>query len=54
MNELTIVKALKNLGFPEGWAVTEKEILVWENDSPQPTEAELIEAGWEKPKDDNE
>lgn len=49
MNELTIVKALKSLGFSEGWAVTENQILVWENEAPQPTEAELIAAGWEKP-----
>lgn len=49
MNELTISKALIKLGFNTGWAVTEQGIFLWENDEPQPTEAELKAAGWVKP-----
>jgi hypothetical protein len=46
----TIATALNNLGFVEGWAANETEgIVLWENDAPQPTQAELIAAGWIKP-----
>jgi hypothetical protein len=49
MIEMTITTALKSLGFPEGWAASEKDgILIWENSEPQPTEAELLAAGWVK------
>jgi hypothetical protein len=51
MNELTISKALRKLGFDTGWVVTEQGIVLWENDEPQPTEKELKDAGWVKPKD---
>jgi hypothetical protein len=49
MNELTIETALKSLGFLSGWAATEHGIILWLNKEPQPTEAELIKAGWVKP-----
>ena len=49
MNELTIITALKKLGFEAGWAASEYGIILWENTKPQPTEAELIKAGWVKP-----
>jgi hypothetical protein len=49
MNQLTIITALNALGFESGWATNEYGIILWENDQPQPTEAELIKAGWVKP-----
>jgi hypothetical protein len=52
MNELTISKALIALGFETGWAVNEHGIILWENTEPQPTETELIAAGWIKPSDE--
>lgn len=41
MTHEQIVEALKKLGFNSGWVVTGDEITLWENDAPQPTEAEL-------------
>jgi hypothetical protein len=49
MNQLTITKALIALGYESGWAANEYGIILWENAEPQPTEAELIKAGWVKP-----
>ena len=50
MIEMTITTALHSLGFTEGWAASEADgILVWLNEEKQPTEAELIKAGWVKP-----
>jgi hypothetical protein len=49
MNELTIITALKKLGFQAGWAASENGIILWENEEPQPTEKELKAAGWVKP-----
>ena len=50
MIELTIEKAVKSLGFAEGWAVSEQDgIILWLNDEKQPTETELVKAGWVKP-----
>lgn len=37
-----VLLALKELGFTGGWVVTDNRITLWENDSPQPTESELI------------
>ena len=46
----SIAHAIISLGFSDGWAANEIDgIIVWENDAPQPTEAELIAAGWIKP-----
>ena len=51
MTESTICLALLSLGFDNGWAASEADgIILWERDEPQPTEAELIAAGWIKPK----
>jgi len=52
MNELTIITALKKLGFEAGWAASEHGIILWENTEPQPTETELIKAGWLKLSDE--
>lgn len=41
MTHKEIVTALLNLGFTTGWVVNDVEIVLWENDEPQPTEAEL-------------
>jgi hypothetical protein len=50
MAKFTIENAIKSLGFEFGWAANEANgILYWERDEPQPTEAELIAAGWIKP-----
>ena len=50
MIEMTITTALKSLGFNEGWAASEQDgIVLWLNDKSQPTEAELVKAGWVKP-----
>jgi len=45
---MTITKALNSLGYESGWAANEYGITFWENTEPQPTEAELIAAGWVK------
>lgn len=50
MTEPTLVTALIALGFTDGWAISGDTIILWENDAPQPTEAELVKAGWVKPK----
>jgi hypothetical protein len=49
MTELTIVLALRALGINGGWVANEHGIILWERDEPQPTEAELVAAGWQKP-----
>lgn len=48
MNELTIITALKKLGFETGWAASENGIILWTSTEPQPTEKELKAAGWVK------
>ena len=49
MTEPSLVTALLALGFTDGWAVSGDSIILWENEAPQPTEEELIAAGWVKP-----
>lgn len=49
MNQLTIVVAIQSLGFDGGWVASEDGIILWERDEPQPTEEELVAAGWVKP-----
>ena len=49
MTEPTLATALITLGFTDGWAINGDNIVLWENDAPQPTEEELIAAGWVKP-----
>jgi hypothetical protein len=51
---LTITKALEALGFIDGWAANEYGIILWEREEPQPTEAQLVAAGWIKPEGENE
>ena len=51
----TIVHALTKLGVTDGYAANERDgIVLWQHDEPQPTEAELIAAGWIKPEPDPE
>ena len=45
----SISDALVALGFDGGWAVANNQIIIWERNEPQPTEADLIAAGWIKP-----
>jgi len=42
MTHEELIKSLKQLGFNDGWVVTDNEITLWENNSLQPTESELI------------
>ena len=45
----TIIIALASLGYTDGFAASESDgIILWLHDTPQPTETELIEAGWVK------
>lgn len=45
----SLLQALNTLGFVDGFAFNEElGILVWERDEPQPTEEELVAAGWVK------
>ncbi len=36
-----LVQALLDAGFTDGWVVSGEEIVLWENETPQPTRAEL-------------
>jgi len=36
-----LVQALLDAGFTDGWVVQGEEIVLWENETPQPTRAEL-------------
>ena len=45
MIEPNICTALRTLGFVDGYATLGDTITVWNHQSPQPTEAELIAAG---------
>jgi hypothetical protein len=50
MIPMTITTAINSLGFIDGWAASETDgIVLWLNEEKQPTEAELIKAGWVKP-----
>lgn len=50
MNISPIVQYLISKGYVDGWACNDVDgIVLWERDEPQPTEAELIAAGWIKP-----
>lgn len=51
MTESTLATALIALGFSDAWAISGDSIILWENTAPQPTEAELIKAGWVKPEE---
>ena len=44
MTNQEIVNGLKQLGFNSGWVISGDEIIVWENDAPQPNHKELLEA----------
>jgi len=49
MIEPTICTALTSLGFVGGYAANDDlGIILWIRDEPQPTETELIAAGWIK------
>lgn len=49
MIDFTIGEALNALGYSNGWAASESlGIILWEHDDPQPTEEQLIAAGWVK------
>ena len=53
--EMTIVAALEKLGYVDGFAANEElGILVWTHAEPQPTETDLIAAGWIKPEGETE
>ena len=45
-----ITNGLMQLGFNSGWAITDGEIILWENTEPQPSQTELLAASklWEK------
>lgn len=47
---MTIAEVLNQMGFIDGWAADHnKGIILWLRDEPQPTEEELVAAGWVKP-----
>lgn len=47
---MSIVIALNKLGFEQGYACNDVAgIILWDRPEPQPTESELIAAGWIKP-----
>lgn len=50
-NTNSLADVLVRLGFETGWATANDEITLWENDEPQPTEEELLAAGWVKSSD---
>jgi hypothetical protein len=50
VTEPTIVAALKTLGIHDGYAAIEdRGIVLWIREEQQPTEQELVAAGWIKP-----
>lgn len=45
----SVSEAIKRLGFESGWAADDaKGIILWVREEPQPTEEELVAAGWVK------
>lgn len=44
MNHKEIVNGLIYLGFTSGWAASGDQIVLWENDQPQPSMQEIQEA----------
>jgi hypothetical protein len=44
MKNKDITNGLMQLGYQTGWVVSGDKITLWELDTPQPTEKELIEA----------
>jgi hypothetical protein len=50
MNTEQIGNGLKQLGFNNGWAISDGEIILWEHDAPQPTQDKLKTAAalWEQ------
>ena len=44
MTNEQIVNGLTQLGFNSGWVVSNEEIILWENDAPQPSEADILAA----------
>jgi hypothetical protein len=54
MIEPTICTALTALGFVGGYAANDDlGIILWIRDEPQPTEAELVAAGWVRQSDES-
>lgn len=52
--KMTIVEALSALGYEDGYAANEHGIILWTRSETQPTEVELIAAGWIKPEQQQE
>jgi hypothetical protein len=52
MNNEQITNGLMQLGFNSGWAITDGEIILWENTEPQPSQTELLAASklWDEDK----
>jgi len=44
MTNEQIVNGLTQLGFNSGWVVSNEEIILWENNVPQPNEADILAA----------
>ena len=46
---MTLDEILREMGFDTDWVIDDFGIVLWERAETQPTEAELIAAGWIKP-----
>lgn len=50
-----VIRYLLDAGFSDGWAFNDQNgIILWQRPEPQPTEAELIAAGWIKTQPEEE
>lgn len=46
---MTLDEVLRQMGFDTDWVIDDFGIVLWERSETQPTELQLIAAGWIKP-----
>lgn len=51
---MKLSETLQTMGYESDWVADDQKILLWERAELQPTEAELVAAGWVKPESEEE